>query len=248
MANDVIHTLDLDNEGLKGKLILVKENSGCDGSFFHSCFISKQIKDKGAICLVTVHNDFNHYYSVGMKMGYNLKTLKDTGSVINIDFLDIVSNHIDLNESVDFVSILFSKIENAIRTLRSKHSSVCLIVDDLTHLSNLKFTITDINLFILKCSNYVINDEQFCVVFGTHVTSSNDDSFIVSQLVSHMADIVCDVSNLKTGRSVDVSGSFKILKPWLDNDSTSLSTHTKLNNYLFKLFDRGVKVFAPGLR
>lgn len=256
MAQNIISSLELDKESLDGKVIIINENSGCDANFFFSCLMSKQIKEGGGICLVNVHNDFNHFHNIGLKIGYNLNKLKDVGSIHNIDFLqmvsDAVSNNvydkcIDLTSDNESSSSLYKLIENTLFTLHKTHKSVCIIIDDITNFLNLNYTMSDINKFVQKCKSLTLqNTSSF--IMGLHTTSTNNPNYAMIRMFYYIADIVCEVSPLSTGRSVDVSGSFKIIRPWINDDLMTLNKNTSMNYYLFKLFDRGVKVFAPGLR
>lgn len=256
MAHNVISTLELDKESLDGKVITINENSGCDANFFFSCLMSKQIKEGGGICLVNVHNDFNHFHNIGLKMGYNLKKLKDVGSIYNIDFLqmvsDAISNNIynkciDLSSENESTSSLYKLVDNALSTLHKTHKSVCIIIDDVTNFLDLNYTMSDINQFVHKCKS-LVSQNNSSLIMGLHTTSMDNRNYAMIKGFYYISDIVCEVSPLSTGRSVDVSGSFKIIRPWINDDLMTLSKNTSMNYYLFKLFDRGVKVFAPGLR
>ncbi|XP_077292531.1 elongator complex protein 6 [Arctopsyche grandis] len=253
MALDIISTLELDKETLCGRVILIQETSGCEANFFYSCLIAKALKDESAICLVTVQNDFNHYHNMGLKMGHNLMNLKNTGRVINVDYLQLVSDsHCTDNAYPSLVSCnksendLYCMIDDAVSQLQKSYKSVCVIIDDLTDFLLLNYGVSDINRLVQKCRLLV--GDKCSLVMGVHVISANDTSYTLAKLFSHMSDIVCEVSGLSTGRSVDVSGSFKVVRPWLDDENEVANKFTSINHYLFKLFERGIKVFAPGTR
>lgn len=249
MASDVLAALDLDKESLMGQFFLIKEMSGSEAHFIHSCLIARQIKDQGSVCLVTLHNSFHHYHCVGQKMGYNLDKLKEAETVKSVDCLSLVSDTLISSKNADCTAYnkikiddLFDIVNKAVKSLLSKHPSVFLIVDDITGLLEMGYTIIEVNTFVQLCKSLILSNDKCSIAVGVHVISESDSSFILSGLVSHMADVICEVSGFKTGRSRDVSGTFGVSRPW-----SSISNNlVKLNSYHYKLFDRGIKVFAPG--
>lgn len=247
MANDVLSVLHLDKESLCNKVIVIGECQDTDTIFFHCSLIAKQLKDKGAVCFVNFHNDSEFYNKVCRKMGYNLSDLLETGS---LKFIDCVSHINDSLRGIEDATInflkdpnaldkLFSIIELSVLELITNHSSVLILIDDLTHLFDLNYNANSINLFYQRCKCLVFKHPQCSLEVGVHIVSEYHQSNILYNAISHMSTISCKTTSLKTGRSLEVTGNLSIAK-------SSSDQCINMQNYHYKLYDRGIKVFAPG--
>ncbi|XP_060521659.1 elongator complex protein 6 [Cylas formicarius] len=214
------------------RIISIRENADADSSFVISHLLKQILYERHRACLVTLHNDFNHYYHVGKKLGYDLRRALETDDLKVIDPLsDIVDGIGEIDADPDFLKRIFMSIKCKLEGLASSETHrAYLIVDDLSHFWDLGIEIAHIVTFVNCCANMV--DSNVSLILGTHVGSENDR--IISNTLEYIGDVHVVVSPLKTGKSGDVTGT-------LDVQRVSGTDY-----YHFRTFDRGVKTFHPG--
>lgn len=264
-VDSISNVLGVDRIDMRGKMILIEELHGSDGNFLLSSIISNSIKKDHGICVVLFHNTFNHYHNVGMKMGYNLMTLKEKGRLAVVDPMNTILSEVellcedklDINDSVlvkrdtkvntRIVYQLFSIVRGKCHELLEDNDSVLIIVDDLASLCDMGLNLTDCMLYVRYLRSLVNAkpSSQLCVL--TH-TYQNDAQICVPNALAnglkYMAHLIVIVEPLKTGYSSDASG--KITVTWRIH-SVRREYHWPENCiYLYKLMDRQVKIYAPG--
>lgn len=243
MSSDIITFLQLDRT-LSSRVVVVKELNRCDSSFVTSCVLNHCIKKKAALCLISTHNSFQHYQNVGLRMNYNLQKQVDSGLV---DFYNL-GHHCTQNLLSDnSLPELFHEVKERITSLQQKNDEVNVIMDGVTHLFDLGYTVQKVNTFCKELIELVTGYNNSFIVFHCHEANEDDVTRVMSNLLCHKAHTVLEVENLTSGLSADVTGHLTIKYPSLKFDTEHLyAMDMKMSRYLFKLFDRGVKLFAPG--
>ncbi|XP_023946739.2 uncharacterized protein LOC112052063 isoform X2 [Bicyclus anynana] len=244
MASDILTSLELDKEFQSGKIIVVKEINGCDSAFITSCVLGHCIKNKNAVFVISIHNSFLHYHNVGLKMNYNLQKSIDMG-LVNFYELgkELVDCILDFNNPTQD---LLCKITEKINGMSEKHGSVNIIFDGISHLLDLQFDLREVNQIckeIIDCVRSFNNSFALfhCIALEDNVTN------VLANLLAHKADIVAEVESLSSGLSADVSGHLTFKYLYKKYQKEHLQTlDVKTFQYLYKLFDRGVKLLAPG--
>ncbi|CAD0199346.1 unnamed protein product [Chrysodeixis includens] len=243
MSADIVTLLHLDKQ-LSSKLVVVKEINRCDSSFVTSCVLNYCIKNKTAVIVVSTHNSFQHYQNVGLKINYNLQRYVDTGLVDFFNFGEYCTNSLLTNNQLPE---LLPKIKEKIEFMRQKHDAVNVILDGVTHLFDLNYSLREVNLFCNELIKIVTSYNNSFVLCHCNEANEDDVSYLMANLLSHKAHTVLEVENLPSGWSADVAGHLTITYPGLKFDSDHMHImDIKPSRYLFKLFDRGVKLFAPG--
>lgn len=246
MSSDIISHLQLDKEFTSSRVIVAKEIGGCDSSFIVNCVLGHCIKNNYGVLVVSVHNFPSHYQNVGHKMNYNLQKNMELGL---IQFLNVGEENVNLimmNEDLSIHNI-FLGIKEKFLAMKESYSSVNIIIDGISHLFDLNFTLREVNNFCKDIIALVRNYSNSFVLYHCNVTYEDDVSFVLSNLLSHKAYSVVEVESLPSGLSADVSGHLTIKYPGQKFDNEHIFTlDLKPSRYLFKLFDRGVKLFAPG--
>jgi hypothetical protein len=114
-------------------------------------------------------------------------------------------------------------------------------------LFDLEYTLQDVNVFcsdLIKLNRSISNSYVF---FHCNIACDDDFSYLMANLLSHKAHVVLDLENLPSGWSSDVSGHLTVKYPGRKfQDEHMVNLEPKSVKYLFKLFDRGVKLLAPG--
>jgi len=243
MASDIVSCLQLD-KNTPGRIILIKEVNGCDSAFIDSSVLSNCIKNQTPIVCISMHNSLNHYLNVGLKMNYNLQKHIDSGL---IQFYNL-GEEIVLNflESITFsTQELYLKVKEKIPS--QSLQPVKIIVDGLSHMFDLGYTLKDVNFFCRQLNGLIRQSNNSFLLIHCHQASEDDVTHTMSNLLMHKADIVVEVENLQSGWSADVSGLMTVKHLGQKFQYEHMFTlDRKQDRYLFKLFDRGVKLLAPG--
>ncbi|XP_047024087.1 uncharacterized protein LOC124633040 [Helicoverpa zea] len=243
MSSDIVTLLQLDKV-LSSRVVVVKEINRCDSSFITSCVLNHCIKNKTAVIIVSTHNSLQHYQNVGLKMNYNLQRYVDTGF---IDYFHLGEYCINSLLSDDKLPQLFVKVKEKVLAMREKHEVVNVILDGISHLFDLNYSLRDVNLFCKELIQFVTCYNNSFVLCHCNEAHDDDVTSVMSNLLSHKAHTLVKVENLPSGWSTDVSGHLTITYPGLKYDNEHFYImDIKPYKYLFKLFDRGVKLFAPG--
>lgn len=246
MSSDIISSLQLDKAITTNRVIVAKEINGCDSSFITSCILGHCIKNKQAVLLITTHNSLLHYQNVGLKMNYNLEKYIDSG-LIKIFKLDEVLVNLLLANETDSLQNIFSNLNESMNLTKPNNDVVNIIFDGVSHLFDMQYSLKDVNKFcnsIIKLGR--CNPNSF-VLFHCNLATDDDVTHVMTNLLCHAAHTILEVGNLSSGFSADVSGHLTIKHPGLKLSLDQMySMDTKPSRFLFKLFDRGVKLFAPG--
>lgn len=246
MAADLISNFKLDKEIESSKIIVVKELKGCDSSFIASCVLGHCIKNKSAVLVISTHNSLLHYHNVGLKMNYSLQKSIDAGLVHFYDAGNDLLNNILESQKYPPQDFL-CKIKDKIESMCEKFGSVNVIFDGVSHLFDLQFDLRQVNQICKEIIDLVRMNSSSFAFFHCYVALDDDVTNTLANLLSHKAQIVAEVESLSSGWSADVSGhlTFKYLYQIYERDHMHIM-EPKISQYLFKLFDRGVKLLAPG--
>lgn len=234
-SNPVLSALKINTND---RIISVQENSGADSNFILTHLMKQFFYEKNKICLVSLHNSFDHYQTVGKKLGYDLAEAlrKNELSVIDplndiVDCIGVEENYLQ-EDKENIVKSLYLNIEKNLNELLNNNTcQVCLIIDDLSHLGDIAIEIPKVINFVNYCIN-LTDDKRVMVVFNNHVGTNIDE--IISNNLHYVADVHIEISPLKTGRSRDVTGLI------------SIERSSQKNQYQYKAFDRGIKTFNSG--
>lgn len=243
MSSDIITLLQLDRT-LPSRVIVVKEINRCDSSFITSCVLNHCIKNKTGLLVLSTHNSLQHYQNVGLRMNYNLQKYVDTGFV---DFYNFGEHCVNKLLSDNNLPELFTEVEQKIISMQQRHGTVGVIVDGLTHLFDLNYSLREVNTFCKELIECVTSFNNSFVICHCNEANTDDVTSVSTNLLCHKAHSVLEIENLTSGLSADVSGHLTINYTSLKFDTEHLyAMDSKPSRYLFKLFDRGVKLFAPG--
>lgn len=244
MSSDIVSILQLDKELISRRLIVAKEISGCDSTFLISCVLGHCIKNKLATLVVSTHNTQLHFQNVGVKINYNLQKHIDSGLVNFYNAGEVIVNSLVENQNISLDNV-FLDIKERILAISEKHGSVNVIIDGISHFFNLQYSLKDVNKFCMDLIS-ICRDNNSFMLFLTNVVD-DDVTNVLANLLSHKAHIVVTVESLSSGWSADVSGHLTVTYPGKKFESEHMyNMDIKPSRYLFKLFDRGVKLFAPG--
>lgn len=245
MASDIVSCLKLDKNS-PGRIILVKEINGCDSAFIDCCVISNCIKNKTPVIFVSLHNSLSHFQNVGLKMNYNLQKHVDNGLIEFFNFGDEIVNNLleNINVTIEDLNL---RVKDKILAKQCSNEPVNIIVDGVSHLFDLGYSLRDVNTFCKCLFDLIRHSNNSFLLYHCNQASEDDITHTMSNLLIHKAHTVVEVENLQSGWSADVSGhmTVKHLGNKFKNEHM-FTLDLKPARYLFKLFDRGVKLLAPG--
>lgn len=101
ISNPVLSSLKVKPED---KIIFVRENALADSNFIITHLIKQLLFQQCRICFLMMHNNFEHYQTVGKKLGYDLQQVVDKGDVKVIDPLEELVESIGRDEEVSVSS------------------------------------------------------------------------------------------------------------------------------------------------
>lgn len=244
MSSDIISCLQLD-KNLPSRIIVVKEINGCDSSFIDSCVLSHCIKNKTSVIIVSTHNSLHHYQNVGLKMNYHLQKHIESGL---IEFYNLAEESLNslLNNGGTSIQDLLLKIKEKILE-KQQIGEVNIILDGVSHLFDLQYTLKEVNDFVKQIFDLIKESNNSFLLCHCNDASEDDVTHTMSNLLVHKAHTVLETETLPSGWSADVSGHLTVKHPGEKfHTEHTFSLNLKPTKYLFKLFDRGVKLLAPG--
>ncbi|XP_026488375.1 uncharacterized protein Elp6 [Vanessa tameamea] len=246
MTSDLLTSLQLDKTFDSSRIIVVKELNGCDSSFITSCVLGHCVKNKNAVFVISAHHSLQHYHNVGLKMNYNLQKSVDSGIINFYDVGEVITNSILDNKCLTSQEI-WLKIKEILLEMHKKFNSVNVIFDGVSHLFDLQLNIRQVNEICKELIDLIRSLSNSYLILQCNVACDDDITYVLANLLSHKANTLAEVESLSSGLSADVSGhlNIKYLSNKYENEHRYIF-EPRSAQYLFKLFDRGVKLLAPG--
>ncbi|XP_043282989.1 elongator complex protein 6 [Venturia canescens] len=147
----------------------------------------------------------------------------------------------------NLVRQLFVCLRNKCHEVMKSHESVVIIVDDLSHLFDLRLSLKDVWFYVRYLRSWMQVEPTLSVCIMTHTYKADPESCQPDMIVvglKNMAHLMVTVEPLSTGHANDISGRMNV--SWRV-DSIRRKYHlAEKTSYLYKLHDRHVNIFAPG--
>ncbi|RMB93831.1 hypothetical protein DUI87_29708 [Hirundo rustica rustica] len=220
-----------------GKFTLLRDTR-TDGSFLVHHFLSFYLRAGCKVCFVALLQSFSHYNIVAQKLGVSLAAAKERGQLVFLEGLNGSAS--DLRALFDFVRVSLTPAG------RDSWKGPVLLVDDLSVLLSLGAAPVAVLDFIHYCRASVCYQLKGNVVVLVHSNEDSEDeeNELVVNSLRHHSDLILWAEGLATGFCKDVHGQIKIIK------RLSLRQAAKqdlVQIYQYKIQDRNVTFFAPGL-
>lgn len=161
----------------------------------------------------------------------------------------------DPDESEDGLRHLYDQVKSAVLQVKSRHDAAksLLIVDDVTLLLNIGIPIKEIVGFVEYCRRLAasVGASLIALAHGSIQSSPDDEDDMektsLCRFLAHRSDIVIGIADLASGNSKDVSGEMIVLHRPSRKPSNQVEASDSLKRWHFKVEDKRVVVFAPGL-
>ena len=180
-----------------------------------------------------------------LKIGQNLRKLKDSGRIVLIDGLASFDSQED---DSTFLENLANAIKhNLVQDSSSAKAGHLVIIDKLSLLISLGFPLGRIIKFTRDLQFQLQASSASMVTLVRSSTKKQKNNYEqdemadrLSAYLSHTSHLNIIVTPLNTGKSADVSGNLSYT--WADQIVSKKEVH----RYHFRVDDKDIKVFAPG--
>lgn len=252
MAQNINTKLEFDKE-IENRFIFIKEEHGIDASFLVASLMQNALHLDSGLCLLSVHNSSNHYQYVGNKLGFNLQESQESGHAHVVDVMKYIIQSLNGeadNSKTDFLSKnpdqeclkkLYSIVETSVTKLKEQHGCVYLVIDNISDLLSIGHCAKDIISFVYYCRELLFITHELVLVVCAHNSENDKDANLICNALMHAADYKIKVSGLITGFSPNVTGKIEAERRDLCQEYW-----TEKKEFLYKLSDRQIKLFAPG--
>ncbi|XP_030827357.1 elongator complex protein 6 [Camarhynchus parvulus] len=243
-----------------GKFTLLRDTR-TDGSFLVHHFLSFYLRAGCKVCFVALLQSFSHYSIVAQKLGVSLAAAKERGQLVFLEglksCLDLLfgeeeqpgqpsplqflsGSSCDLRALFEFVRVSLSA------TAGDSWKGPVLLVDDLSVLLSLGAAPVAVLDFIHYCRVCVCCQLKGNIVVLVHSNEDSEDeeNELVVNSLCHHSDLILWAQGLATGFCKDVHGQIKIIKRL---SLRQAAEQDLVQIYQYKIQDRNVTFFAPGL-
>ena len=225
----------------QSKVVTVDESAADKAGFVLHHFISRWLKSGHKVVIVGLEHSFGHYHSVGIKLGYNLLKLRESGQVV---FYEGLKKILDLSLT-DSTTFLLSN-DHGISSLKALYQEISSLVSDNT------LVVLD-QVSVLTCLGFTTHSiYTFCHYLVSMIASLNNCQLVMRldqvgnssvqlvRLMQQLARLNLTVAGLLTGQSRDVSGVLTLQDRGVEGEERGQRI------FQFRVEDKNVKIFAPG--
>jgi len=218
------------------KVVTIDESPADKAGFLLHHFISRWLKNGHKVLIVGVEQSFGHYHSVGIKLGYNLLKLKESGQVVFYEGLKKIldlsfaeSSHLQVDEpNLNSLKCLYQEIFSLVT------DNTLVVIDQVSILSCMGFTPHSIYAFCHYLVDMMDNLNACQLLLRVNMAG---DSVQLVKLLQQLGELNLSVAGLVTGQSRDVSGVLTMQ----DRKGGGVN-----RTFQFRVEDKNVRIFAPG--
>ncbi|XP_066588899.1 elongator complex protein 6 [Prorops nasuta] len=263
----LVSTIGIDKVNMDQKLTLIEEHHGVNGAFMLTTILSNAIKNKQAVLLVLFHNTFEHYHNIGMRVGFNLRSLVENKQVVVMDHVGMLMDEIEdlCGKAEDFFSTkptLFStadksNISQVVQKLSAEfqenyrkaeqfNKSVVVIIDDLSHLLDLGLNQGEALIYFKYIrSSLDEKSHQLYVMIHSYPSESlkNSSNFLINNF-KYMAQLIISIEPLKASKWNETNGKLTI--SWQIESVRKENHWAKATVFLYRLMHFRIHIYPPG--
>lgn len=259
------------------KTIMISDEVKCDADFLVNHFLHAFVKAETPTVFLHLAQTFSHYNLVGSKCGVNLQAATEKKILTAIDGMKLLSEAPAPSSVDDppLTSILFDAVIGAVDAAVSQvdlptsaltriHPPLLVVIDDLSLLSALGVSHRHLIAFILSLRRR-LDSLPTTLLFRLHGDIEDgddldDDEIHLVKFFAHQVEAHFRVRGLTTGYCRDVHGAIDLYHrvssgvaglgdgpQYPDSDSSGQVTVVRNVKKQFKISEKGVVVFAPGL-
>ena len=220
------------------KFIVIKERREIEGSFLISSLIGQRLRQQNVgIVLVSCHQTFKYYDTVGKKLGYNL-TMSISKKCLQViePLKDIMTYPSDV-----LMDHLYNEICGKLKLLEDDgKKNITIMIDDLAFFTS--FGSSEKNLIQLGLKLHKLSQQNDGLSVVIKIGLSDLHEHLISNL-EDFADVDLTLEKLKSGEFWDVDGKLTIKKM---NHQSGIVVRESERCLLYLVADHNVKLTAPG--
>jgi len=244
------------------KTIMISDGVGCDADFLVNHFLHAFVKAEAPTVFLHLAQTFSHYNLVGSKCGVNLQTAIEKKLLSAIDGMKLLSDALTPSSAADetpLTRIIFDVVIETVNAVVGNidsfphpHHPPLILIDDLSLLSALGVSHRDVIAFVHSLRRRFASLSA-TLLFRLHgdiedEEDVDEDDIHLVKLLSHQVDAHFRVRGLSTGYCRDVHGAIELYRRVSSgSNANGQMTFVKNIKKQFKISDKGVAVFAPGL-
>ncbi|KAF8060707.1 hypothetical protein FPV67DRAFT_303245 [Lyophyllum atratum] len=224
----------------EGILLLITDELASPADFLlHRVLIShiKETKHSKSVIL-SVSEGIERWKAIAAKSNVNLPQHISSGTV---DFIDVMSHvRSSLDSGQPSLRLLLDLIK---APLQSNHGPLLVILDDLTSLQWIGFSLLDISRFTRSLGGVCRKANATLIIRHHNVTPEEPDDLFRHLL--HLCTYHMEVRPLSSGRSGSVSGEVA-LHPGMSTPSSGVKLIPRSSAIQYRLTDTGAVFFDRG--
>ena len=252
------------------KTVLITDDVHCDADFLVNHFLHSFVKAESPTVLVHGAQTLSHYQLVASKCGVHLQSAIDKSAAVAVDGMQLLADALSSPDAHDerfLTRVLFDAIVRAVETLRpgdlsspasSSPSSprLLLLIDDLSLLSSLGVSPRHVAAFLYALRRRFAT-LPVTLVFRLHEDVEEeieeDEEPRLVPLFAHQCHAHFCVRGLATGFCKEVHGAIEVAERISVDDGDGKNggdgamTYVKKKERQFKIGEKSVSIFAPGL-
>lgn len=242
MAASLLLACDLNEQKLPS-LVLLREESGVDGSFLITSLLGQRLKVQGAATvLVCLQHPAQHYASAGMRLGFNTNAARDRGSLVLVEPLRDISEKLfeskyAAEEKGAILEALYDEIAGQVQRLQDQNKHNCTVaIDNVAALVDLGCCENAVLRFCSKLVEFA-SQRSAAVVLKLNVCDLYE---LISRNLEDASERDIQIVRLKSGSFKEVDGKV-ICRKRATNGYDTIE-----KSFLYKINDRNIKIFQPG--
>ena len=208
------------SNGANGLVGIVEKNA--ESSFLLHHFVSFLLRGAtDSVCLLSFTQTFNHFNSVGNKIGANLTAATKQGKLLFLDGLrslgSVVNPDIPRGDKASFadstgrldIQVLLKFIIDSLDNLKTNSRKFPnLIIDNLSVLIDLGCSTKDVIFMVHYLRSYCSDCQGNMMVLGVNndLAEEDEDNNKLWNYIQHFSYLSLTVSGLDTGYSKEVHG------------------------------------------
>lgn len=229
------------NEQKFPPFVLLREESGVDGSFFITSVLGQRLKvQSSATVLVCLQHTVQHYATAGLRLGFNINMARERGNLVLIEPLHDISINLFsskyLTQRGSIPDTLFNEITESVRHALESKSNCTVIIDNVTALIDLGCDESQVLRFCTKLID-ITNEQNVSMLLKLN---TSDLYYAMERNLEDLSTTEIELVKLKSGDFKEVDG--KIVCRLRCNNGFGRSE----KSVLYKVNDRNVKIFQPG--
>ena len=215
MFPELNEILDINSTELPlGSFYLISDYQ-TDGSFLVDHFNSLFLKGGGNVCFLGLAQSFNHYNSVGNKIGISLSQARENGQLIFIEGLKEICQSMLGDNSAPYTTpfqegglrALYQTMKSKLTVTAANGNPTLILIDDLAPLLSLGVAWKDLVQFV----NYLRvlgRGYNCCLVTLLHCDkdAEDDEAELLWKRLCHDCNLTLEAHGLKSGYCKDVHG------------------------------------------